>query len=178
MDVQDADLFVGLAGIAGVFVGFGALIAVRSGGPTEPQEVTPVRGIVSMGMLAVLAALVPVTLARFDFTGHQVWGLSSALMLLGWFAIFGALVRTPEYKPNAVAMLAADRARPLWLVASEGAVWVLYVLAALITPVVIILGLASELEAALYFAAVVLILLGAGWFLLYLVFAQRPPATG
>jgi hypothetical protein len=94
--MQDADLFLGLAGIAGVFVGFGALIAVRSGGPTEPQEVTPVRGIVSMGMLAVLAALDPVTLARFDLTEHQVWGLSSALMLRGWFAIMLALVRTPE----------------------------------------------------------------------------------
>jgi hypothetical protein len=55
---------------------------------------------------------------------------------------------------------------------------VLYVLAALITPVIIVLGLAPELEAALYFAAVVLILLGAGWFLLDLVFAPRPRATG
>ena len=176
--MQDADLFVGLAGIAGVFVGFGALIAVRSGGPTEPQEVTPMRGMVSMGMLAVMAALVPVALGRFDLTEHQVWGLSSALMLLGWFVIMLALVRSPEYKPGAVAMLEADRARPRWLVVIEGAVWVLYVLAALITPVVIVLGLAPELDAALYFAAVVLILLGAGWSLLYLVFAQRPRATG
>ena len=175
--MQDADLLVQLAAIAGVFVGFGALIAVRGGGPSKPQEVTPLRGMVSMGMLAVLTALVPVALGRFDLTEHQVWGLSSALMLLGWFVIMLALVRTPEYKPNAVAMLEADRARPRWLVASEGAVWVLYVLAAFITPVVIVLGLAPELEAALYFAAVVLILLGAGWFLLDLVFAQRRPAT-
>ena len=29
--MQDADLYVGLAGIAGVFVGFAALITVRSG---------------------------------------------------------------------------------------------------------------------------------------------------
>jgi p-aminobenzoyl-glutamate transporter AbgT len=63
-------------------------------------------------------------------------------------------------------------------VASEGAAWMFYVLAALITPVIIVLGLAPELEAALYFAAVVLILLGAGWFLLDLVFAPRPRATG
>jgi hypothetical protein len=175
--MQDADLLVRLAGIAGVFVGFGVLIAVRSGSPTEPWEVTPMRGMVSMGMLAILAALVPVAVDRFDLTEHQVWGLSSALMLLGWFVIMLALVRTPEYKPNAVAMLEADRARPRRLVASEGAAWVLHVLAALITPVVIVLGLAPELEAALYFAGVVLILLGARWFLLDLVFAQRPPAT-
>jgi len=98
-------------------------------------------------------------------------------MLLGWFAMFAALLRTPEYKPNAVAMLEADRARPRWLVAVEGAAWALYVLAAFLAPVVIVLGVARELEAALYFAAVVLVLLGAGWFLLDLVFAQRRPAT-
>ncbi len=33
--MQDADLFMELAGIAGVFVGFGALIAVRSGGASD-----------------------------------------------------------------------------------------------------------------------------------------------
>ena len=45
--MQDADLFLELAGIAGVFVGFAALIAVRSGGPSEPLEVAPMRMMVS-----------------------------------------------------------------------------------------------------------------------------------
>jgi hypothetical protein len=74
-------------------------------------------------------------------------------------------------------MLEADRARPRWLVAIEGAAWAVYVLAASRTPVVIVLGPAPELEAALYLTAVVLILLWAGWFLLDLVFEQRPRAT-
>ena len=37
--MQDTELFLSLAEIAGVFVGFGALISVRSGGPTEVDEV-------------------------------------------------------------------------------------------------------------------------------------------
>ena len=37
--MQDADLFMELAAIAGVFVGFGALIAVRSGGAFEPTTI-------------------------------------------------------------------------------------------------------------------------------------------
>ena len=98
-------------------------------------------------------------------------------MLVGWSAMFVAMVRTPEYRPNAAAMLDADRTRSRWFVAVEGAAWALYVLAAFVAPVVIVLGLARELEGALYFAAVVLILLGAGWFLLDLVFAQSRPAT-
>ncbi len=45
--MQDADLFMELAGIAGVLVGFGALIAVRPGGPDETW------GIASIGMVVV-----------------------------------------------------------------------------------------------------------------------------
>ena len=175
--MQDTDLFMELAAIAGVFVGFGALIAVRRGGPTEPFEVAYTRGMVAIGVLAVIAALAPVTLGFFDLAEHQIWALSSALVLLGWFVMFAAMARTPEYRANAVEMLEADRTRPRWLVVVEGAVWVLYILAAFIAPIVIVLRLAGELEAALYFAAVVLILLGAGWSLLRLVFAQRGPAA-
>ncbi len=46
-----------------------------------------------------------------------------------------------------------------------------------LTPLVILLGLAPELEAALCFTLVVLLLLGAGWVLLDLVFSQRRPAS-
>ena len=47
--MQDADLFMELAAIAGVFVGFGALIAVRSGGASDAFEVAPMRRVVSSG---------------------------------------------------------------------------------------------------------------------------------
>jgi hypothetical protein len=48
-------------------------------------------------------------------------------------------------------------------------------IALVLGPLVIILGLAPELEAPLYFTLVVLLLLGAGWVLLDLVFSQRRP---
>jgi hypothetical protein len=78
LDMQDAELFLSLAGIAGVFVGFAALIAVRSGGPSDPLEVAPMRMLVSMAMLTIVAALAPVALGRYDLTDHEVWALSSA----------------------------------------------------------------------------------------------------
>jgi hypothetical protein len=37
--MQDVDLFLALAEIAGIFVGFGALIALRSGATADPAEV-------------------------------------------------------------------------------------------------------------------------------------------
>ena len=173
--MQDADLFVGLAGIAGVFVGFAALIAVRSGGPTDPLEVAPMRMIVSMAMLTIVAALAPVTLGRYDLTDHQVWALGSALILAGWFLIVVASARTPEYRASWAMSIAAIR-----LTLSDVLGWAfyaLYMIVQLVAPFIIMLGVAPDLEAALYFTIVVLNLLGAGWILLELVFAQRQPAS-
>jgi uncharacterized membrane protein len=52
---------------------------------------------------------------------------------------------------------------------------VLYLLAVVLAPIVIVLGVAPALETALYFAVVVLILLCAAWLLLALVYSQRLP---
>ena len=43
--------------------------------------------------------------------------------------------------------------------------------------IAIVLGVAPELEAALYFTVVVLLLVQAAWTLLWLVFSQRRPQT-
>jgi hypothetical protein len=173
--MQDADLFMGLAGIAGVFVGFAALIAVRSGGPSDPLEIAPMRMLVSMAMLTIVAAIAPVALGRYDLTDHQVWALSSALALVG-FAVIGAVsARTPEYRAGWATSLAETK-----LTLSDVVGWAfyaLYMIALVVAPIIIVLGVAPELEAALYFTYVVLILLGSGWILLSLVFAQRRPAS-
>ncbi len=173
--MQDADLYLSLAGIAGVFVGFAALIAVRSGGPSEPQEVAPMRMLVSMAMLTIVAALAPVTLGRYDLTDHGVWALSSALALVGFVVMGVGSARTPEYRASWATSVAEARLTPGEVVG--WAVYVLYVIALVLAPIIILLGVVSDLEAALYFTYVVLILLGAGWILLGLVFAQRLPAT-
>ena len=173
--MQDADLFMGLAAIAGVFVGFGALIAVRSGGPSDPLEVAPMRMMVSFAMLTIVVALAPVALGRYDLTDHQVWALSSALALVGFVLIPAVSARTPEYRVAWSMSTAASR-----LTLSDVIYWAafaLYLVVLVVAPIVIMLGVAPELEAALYFTYVVLILLGAGWALLGLVFAQRLPAS-
>ena len=173
--MQDADLFMELAAIAGVFVGFGALIAVRSGGPSDPLEVAPMRMVVSMAMLTIVAALAPVTLGRYDLTDHQVWALSSALAWVGFALIPAVSARTPEYRVAWSMSTAASRLTLGHVI--YWAAFALYLVVLVVAPIVIVLGVAPELEAALYFTVVVLILLGAGWVLLGLVFAQRLPAS-
>jgi hypothetical protein len=186
--MQDTGLFLSLAEIAGVFVGFGALISVRSGGTLEVDEVAELRLMVWMGVLTVVAGLAPVTLSRYDLTGHQVWALSSVVALAGSLVMVVSLARTPEYRANAAAMVEADRTRSRWVVVVEAVAWVLYMIALVLAPLLVILGVAPGLEAAFYFTVVVLILLGAAWELLILVLSQRhqqtatnpvaPPATG
>ena len=110
--MQDTELFMELAAIAGVFVGFGALIAVRSGGPSEPLEGAPMRMMVSMAMLTIVGALAPVTLGRYDLTDHQVWALGSALILVGWLLIFVASARTPEYRASWATSMAEAKVTP------------------------------------------------------------------
>jgi hypothetical protein len=165
--MQDTELFMELAGIAGVFVGFGALIAVRSGGASDPFEVAFVRGVVVTGLLTVIAALAPVTLDRYELAEHQVWALSSALVLVCLFVLVVAMVRMPEWAAAGSPL----RARRLAAVVEAGGV--LYLLALIITPALIVLGVAPQLDAALYFTAVVLILLFNGWLLLRMVFRGR-----
>jgi hypothetical protein len=171
--MPDADLYMSLAGIAGVFVGFGALIAVRSGGASEPQEVSAVRVVVAMGVMTIIGTLAPVTLGRYDLTDHQILALSSVLILVGSFGLGFLHIRTPEYK----AMVASRSGRLRIVEVVEFAAWVLLVGGAALAPIVIVLGVAPELEAALYFTVLVLILLLAAWSLMSLVFMQRRPQT-
>lgn len=66
----DGELFVHLAEIAGVFVGFGALIAVRSEEASDAHTVEYLRGVVEGGLLVVVAALAPLVVSRFGMEGR------------------------------------------------------------------------------------------------------------
>jgi len=76
--MQDTELFLSLAEIAGVFLGFGALIGVRSASTSDAFELTSIREVVVMGTQVIVVALVPVTLSHYGITGHEVWLLSSS----------------------------------------------------------------------------------------------------
>lgn len=170
--MQDTELLMELAAIAGVFVGFGALIAVRGGGARDAFEIAYMRGVVSYGLLTIVAALAPVTLGRYNLAEHQVLALSSVVFLVGLIAVTVLNLATPEYRDETAA---ATRSRWLLVLAFVGIA--LLMLAAALAPIVIILGVAPDLEAALYFTAVVVILLFGAWFLLQMVFRRRHPAT-
>lgn len=161
------ELFIHTAEIAGVFVGFGALIAIRSGGASGPVEVSYMRAVVWMGTMTVVACLAPVTLSRYGLAEHHVWAVSSALVLVGYWgmAVFSQL--TPELRAARATFSRMYRV-------TEAVVSIVFIgLPMVLALGAIMFGLAPHLEPALYFTAVVLILLGTAQTLLTLVYLQR-----
>jgi len=172
--MQDTELFLSMAEIAGVFVGFGALIAVRSGGEGEPQEVAPMRLVVGLGMLTVIAALAPVTLGRYDLGDHEVLALSSVLVAIVFGVLLFVHLRSPEYREARAIVMPTH---PTVQTALENVAWLLIGGGSALALVAIVLGVAPDLEAALYLTVVVLLLVLAAWTLLWLVFMERRPAS-
>jgi len=166
--MQDTELLMGLAGIAGVFVGFGALIAVRSGGLGDVFETTYVRLVAWLGMLTVVAALAPLTLGPYGLGEHEVWVLSCVILVVAYLGMGIVNVRMPETRAVDVA---SSRTHKMVDAGSS----LLLGIPTLIAVIVIVLGMRPELEAALYQTVVVLLLLGAGATMLELVYSQRRP---
>ncbi len=168
--MQDADLFMELAAIAGVFVGFGALIAVRAGGASDAFEVAWMRGVVSLGLLAVFAALAPVVISRYGVTEHEMWALCSVLFLVTFIGLFVMLSLTPENR-------SVEDPVPTSIKIVRVVVWVLSIVVIVVGPIAIVLGVAPVKEAALYFTLVSLALFWSGVCLLMLVFTGRRSAS-
>jgi len=166
--MQDADQFLSLAGIAGVFVGFGALISVRSGDPSEADEVSSMRWVVSLGIWVIIAALAPVIISRYDIADHELWLVCSLLALV----LFAVMVAVNGWAPEtrqrrATAMVVAQAVPTVWL----PTVSIVLALA------LVALGLFPDQEPALYLTAVTVGLFGAALSLLGLVFSQPYPAA-
>jgi hypothetical protein len=168
--MQDVDLFLSLAEIAGVFVGFGALISVRSGGASDAHEVSYIRSVVSAAIWVVVAALAPVIVSRYGVTGHDLWLVCSLLALILWFGVWIVNERAPEMREDVAATPRAEIVRG---VAANALLFVPMMIAL----VLVMLGLFPGQEPALYLTAVGLILFLDALNLLFLVFSQRRPPT-
>jgi hypothetical protein len=179
--MQDADLLLSLAEIAGVFVGFAALISVRSGGASEAHEAVYIRWVVTLAVWVVIAALAPVIVSRYGVTGHELWLVCSLPGLVLYLGLWIVSERTTEARELSAAY---SRAQTVGVMAFTLAFTVLVIAALLL----IVLGLFPDQEPALYLTAVGLVLsLGAFTLLLMVVLQGRPqtasdpstpPATG
>jgi len=84
---MEIELFVHFAEIAGVFVGFGALISLRSARPTDPHDVVYTQAVLGLGVWVVIGALVPIAVSRYGVHDDALW-LPCALFALAIWVIF------------------------------------------------------------------------------------------
>lgn len=91
---METDLFVRFAEIAGVFVGFGALISVRSARPTDLHDVVYIQGVLGVGVWVVVAALVPIAVSRYGVEGDALWRPCALGALATWAVLTVVLNRT------------------------------------------------------------------------------------
>jgi hypothetical protein len=165
--MQDADLLLALAGIAGVFVGFGALISTRD---ATMSELWLLRNVMNEGLMVVAAAILPVVIGRYGLAGHEVWLLSGLIVLVGnWVVMILSHIRRED--------MAFEVLRTRATRATLGALLLFLELPFQVALILVVLGLFPDLEPALYLTAVVLLLFEAAALLVTLVYSQGRPAT-
>lgn len=162
--MDDVVLFVTLAEIAGVFVGFAALISVTRRSEIDTSQLGQIRAVVTIGLMVVVAALIPVWLGAYQVTGHPLWVVASLIYLvLNWAVIYLAL-RRPENR-----RLAAAQARTTPVMAAF--FWLLEI-PIQVPLLLVVFGVNRELDAAFYLTALVFHLFEAALVLAQLVYAQ------
>ena len=162
--MEDVVLFVTIAEIAGVFVGFAALISVTRRAEIDVTQLGQIRAVVTIGLMVVVAALIPVAFSAYDLTGHGLWVVVSLVYLvLNWTVIVVAL-RRPENR-----RLAAAQARTTPVTAVF--FWLLEI-PIQVPLLLVILGINRDLDAAFYLTALVFHLFEAALILAQLVYSQ------
>jgi hypothetical protein len=164
-------LFTTIAEIAGVFVGFAALIGVTRRSEISGAQLARVRAVVTTGLSVIVAALVPVGLDAYGLTDRGLWLASGAVYLaLDWAVIVLALRR----RENRRLAGAQARATPVVI----ALFWLLEV-AVQLPLVLVVLGAAPDLDGAFYLTALVVHLFEAAFVLAQLVYSagDRQPAS-
>ncbi|MCB0912845.1 MAG: hypothetical protein KDB60_14630 [Propionibacteriaceae bacterium] len=162
---QYADLFVAIAEIAGVFVGFAALIGVARRGDVTTAQLGQIRAVVSLGLVVVVAALVPVGLGLYGLPDRALWTISGLIFLaLVWTVIILSL----RARENRQLVVSQARTSPV----AAAFFWVLLELPIQVPLLLAILGIFPGLGPAFYLTALAFNLFEAAFVLALLVYAQ------
>ena len=82
---NDIDNLFAIAEIAGVFIGFAALVTVvatRSEGESRVEDTFKLANVVIINVMIITAALFPVVLSRYGLEPTAVWRISSGFLFV------------------------------------------------------------------------------------------------
>lgn len=161
--VADVSAFVTIAEIAGVFVGFAALIAVTRRSDIDATQLGQIRAVVTVGLQVVVAALVPVALGAYGVEGRGLWVAAALVYLALNGVVIGLALRRAENR-----QLAGTQARATPIMAAL--FWLLE--AGVQVPLLLVVVGVGDVDLALYLTALVVHLFEASLILAQLVYAQ------
>lgn len=154
------DLFISLSAIAGIFIGFGALITVST--PNDNITLGLLRGIVSVGLLTLVGCLIPVLLGRYGIQNDLLWRWSSGVFfVLIWFSLLH-----PKARQVFIAQFKLNLKAALFF-------WIVIEIPIQLPLILIIFGAYPNLHAALYTTAIILNLVQAGILLVQIVYTEK-----
>ena len=164
--IAEADLFTSLAEIAGVFVGFGALIAAVSSTKQTGIQKSRVQGIVVIGLLVVVASLIPVGIASYGVDSRGVWLYSSVCFLILIWAALAVSLRSDSFKSASPVSFSNH---PVGFIAF----WIALEVPIQVPLFLVAGGMFEELAPAFYSTALILNLFEAAFLLALLVFSPE-----
>ncbi|MFC5788370.1 hypothetical protein EDM22_13070 [Agromyces tardus] len=167
---MDTDLFVHFAEIAGIFVGFGALIGLRSTRVTDLHDVVYLKSVLALGVWVVIFALLPIVVSRYGVDDHALWLSCAAAALVIWVVGVFGLNRMAEWRAfnRSQDLEPVDRffpviGLPLHLITAGSLV-------------LIVIGIRPAIDEALYVTALCAGIVFGGYALLVSVLS-RPPVS-
>ncbi|MFC2144717.1 hypothetical protein ACFLQQ_00120 [Actinomycetota bacterium] len=162
---QGYDFFIGIASIAGVFVGFGALISIIRRDKIDTFQLVRIRTVVTIGLMVIVASLIPIGLNHYGITDHTLWLICSIVFLImNWTMAILSLLN-PENRAFTLDWL---RNKPLIAVPF----FLLLELPFLIPLILILIDLYPNLELAFYTTALLLNLFESAFVLTQIVYSQ------
>ncbi len=167
---QDTALLTAMAEIAGVFVGFGALISVTRRMEIEAAQLRLIRAVVTIGLVVVVAALMPVGLARYGIVQEYLWRVSSLIFLLLIWSVILLSLRNRGNRQSGNSRTQAGVLTTLFF-------WLLLEVPMQIPLILAVLDVFPELNTAFYITALVLNLFEAAFVLAQFVYAQGTAAS-
>lgn len=163
---METELFVHFAEIAGVFVGFGALISLRSERLTDLHDVIYLRAVLGLGVWVVISALIPIAVNRYGVHDRALWFSCGVFALTLWAVLLLTTNLTADSRSfNRTAAERIDRYFPV-----VGLPLHVIIAGSLL---LLIVNVWPGTDEALYVSALTAAVVFAGYTLLALVMSQK-----
>lgn len=162
---METELFMHFAEIAGIFVGFGALISLRSARPSDLHDVAYLKSVLALGVWVVIVALLPISISRYGVQEHALWLPCAIAALVLWLVAGIGPNLTPDLRAFNQHLEPVDRLFPVVGLPLHA------VIAGGLTLVVV--GVFPGLDEALYVTALTAGVIFGGYTLLISVLSQK-----